>query len=142
MNHPNGTIKNDLRETRCRFLNKYFAVAFVILALSILPWLLQNKLKITDNVKVNVNEKAIKSDLAYDPMKMVKFIDLVLNSNLDDFITVEKTSVKIQDLVKFNNVHFAPRISSIVRMDPFKFAKFNLNRPCILWPDTFSCTKL
>ncbi|KAH9389660.1 oxidoreductase [Tyrophagus putrescentiae] len=67
--------------------------------------------------------------------QMVRFIDHLLESNLDDTVTVEQSIIRLRDVLRFNSVHFAPRISSIVKMDPFKFAKFNLKRPCTLWPD-------
>lgn len=73
---------------------------------------------------------------------MVQFIDQTLNLNLDDFVTIEQSAISLRELLKFNNVHLSPRISSIVKMDPFKFVKFNLKRTCKLWPDIFSCTKM
>ncbi|KAI2801945.1 oxidoreductase [Blomia tropicalis] len=73
---------------------------------------------------------------------MVQFIDQTLNLNLDDFVTIEQSAISLRELLKFNNVHLSPRISSIVKMDPFKFVKFNLKRTCKLWPDIFSCTKI
>ncbi|OTF83655.1 ERO1-like protein [Euroglyphus maynei] len=92
----------------------------------------------------SATKKSIQNNHAddYDPDSMIKFIDNVLNSTLDDFITIENNTVNLTELSRFNNNHFAPRILSLVKLEPFKFVKFNLKRPCLLWPDTFSCTKI
>lgn len=91
----------------------------------------------------SATKKSIQDDHHhYDPDSMIRFIDNILNSTLDDFITSENITVNLTELSRFNNNHFAPRILSLVKLDPFKFVKFNLKRPCLLWPDTFSCTKM
>lgn len=104
-----------------------------------------DKIPTTTKKSKTLESKANSNDV--DPkvrqaLEMVQFIDQLLDSNLDDTVTVEQSVIRLRDVLKFNNVHFAPRISSIVNMDPFKFAKFNLKRPCTLWPDIFSCTKM
>ena len=73
---------------------------------------------------------------------MVDFLNSIFRMDLDDFRTIEKETFKLRDILKFNNLHFYPRISSLVQLDPFKFVKFNLKRPCNLFPDIFSCTKM
>ncbi|XP_075586321.1 endoplasmic reticulum oxidoreductin-1-like protein isoform X2 [Dermatophagoides farinae] len=88
----------------------------------------------------SATKRTIQDD--YDPDAMVRFIDNVLNSTLDDFATIENITVNLTELSRFNNNHFAPRILSLVKLNPFKFVKFNLKRHCFLWPDTFSCTKI
>lgn len=92
----------------------------------------------------SATKKSIQNNHAddYDPDSMIKFIDNILNSTLDDFVTIENNTVNLTELSRFNNNHFAPRILSLVKLEPFKFVKFNLKRPCLLWPDTFSCTKM
>lgn len=139
--------------------HRFLIISFLIILLAFLvSYLVKNdsilcvfnhkasdKLPTTTKKSKTLENKANTNDV--DPkvrqaLKMVQFIDQLLDSTLDDTVTVEQSIIRLRDVLKFNNVHFAPRISSIVNMDPFKFAKFNLKRPCTLWPDVFSCTKM
>lgn len=137
---PNGDVKipQPKRNSTSKFL-VLLAVSVIILAISV------NYIYKSPTIKP-VNDKptaatTIKNGQNHDYKEMGDFLDFVISLDLDDFVTIEKEPIKIKDLIRFNNIHLAPLLASIVKIDPFKFAKFNLKRPCTLWPDTFSCTK-
>lgn len=75
--------------------------------------------------------------------KMITFLDELVEMQLDDFVTVENPpDTRLREILRFNNLQILPRLASIVKMDLFKYVKFNLQRPCTLWHDSFSCTKM
>lgn len=131
---------------------KYLTISiFILISALIINYLLKNNFS---NFQLNYQSNKVqqinkivkkdykKDDLIYSPEKMVKFTDQLLQSTLDEFKTIENFPIYLKEISKFNNIHFAPRILSLVKLDPFKFVKFNLKRPCLLWSDSFSCTKM
>ena len=98
--------------------------------------------KVLKNKEPKEKSPTIKSSKNITDKEMVDFMNSLFLMELEDFRTVEKESFKLKEIIKFNNLHFFPRITSLVQLDPFKFVKFNLKRPCTLFPDIFSCTKM
>lgn len=130
---------------------KYLTISILILISALtINYLLKNNFskffhyQQTKEQQLNriVKKEFKKDDLIYSPEKMVKFTDQLFESTLDEFKTIENFPIYLKEISKFNNIHFAPRILSLIKLDPFKFVKFNLKRPCLLWSDSFSCTKM
>lgn len=155
----NGSVRCESMKRPSLSRRRFLIISFLIILLAFLvSYLVKNdsilcvfngkasdKLHATTKKSKTSEKKANANDVdakVRQAEQMVQFIDRLLDSNLDDTVTVEQSVIRLRDVLKFNNVHFAPRVSSIVNMDPFKFAKFNLKRPCTLWPEVFSCTKM
>ncbi|KAF7490630.1 ERO1-like protein beta [Sarcoptes scabiei] len=151
---PNRT--SSIEESKLRIQILLFPIAILFCAL-LINYIIFYHTKIFDGTSSGEYESLIKpedyQDLSkgvtannnncdYDPRLMIQFTDSILQSNLDDFTTVENFPINLTDLSRFNNIHFGPKISSLVGLDPFKFVKFNLQRPCLLYTETFSCTKI
>lgn len=97
----------------------------------------------TKSLKHSEQESSIHTNATLLVEKMITFLDELVELQLDDFVTVENTpGTRLSEILRFNNLQILPRLSSIVKMDLFKFVKFNLQRPCTLWHDSFSCTKM
>lgn len=151
---PNGTAPYGSSKPESSFRRNLLTISILILVITVFTsYLLNyNSISVVSNstteeafsLKKAKQSKQQNSDIdaTKEAIEMVRFLDQLLDSNLDDTVTVEQSNIRLRDVLRFNNVHFAPRIASIVKMDPFKFAKFNLKRPCTLWPDVFSCTKM